>query len=495
MRTVAASLLLLPILAFGCSSEPKESSTPSGSDGDGTQKPTTFSFTPEGCDYAIEIAEGRGNDYAVDEGTLGDAPAPQRVRIGIGGTTEAGKPGYSDPSKMAAFVWETDVGTKATKVRLGPSPESFTEVHTGFSYALPGLVPVRVHQVHVCNGKPGETWYYQVGGGPEGAEVWGPTQSFTFAPAGGSKDTVTIGVSGDARDSHDVVWPLVQSRMKDAAPTLQVFTGDSIKLPHDYAANDYAAWLDGAWKSSPSSPGGDFALGNHPFYPIGGNHENLQAQWLSTFAFPGSGKYQGLFFSFDVGPIHVVLIDDGPVSSQMGARWPGAEEAILSFLEADLAKANERRASVPWIVAFHHKGALSTSNHGKDSDVKRMQTLLMPLWDKYEVTAVINGHDHNYERSAPATWSGSEPVVKDELSQGTTHIVCAGAGASGYGTGDGSEPWSLVRQRYGKETPYVGLYGLLSASPDKLTWKAYGLKPDGSKVADDDEIDTLEWTR
>ena len=495
MRTRSASLLLLSLWVFGCSSEPKEATQPPGDEGDETPKAETFTYSPPGCDYTLEIAEGRGLDYALDDGTLGDAPAPQRVRIGLGGTTELGKPGYADPSKMAAFVWETDVNTKASKVRMGPSPDALTEVYTGFSYALPGSVPVRIHQVHVCNGKPGETWYYQVGGGPEGGEVWGPVQSFTFTPAGGSNETVTIGVSGDARDSHDVVWPLVQSRMKDAAPTLQVFTGDAIVIPHEASARDYARWLDGAWKSSPSSPGGDFALGNHPFYPIGGNHENLQIQWLSTFAFPGSGKYQGLFFSFDAGPIHVVLIDDGPVSARMTARWPGAEEAILSFLENDLAKANERRDSVPWIVIFHHRGALSTSNHGNDHDVKRMRTLLMPLWDKYNVTAVINGHDHNYERSAPSTWSGSEPVPMEELSQGTTHIVCAGAGADGYSTGDGSEPWSLVRQRYGKDTPYVGLYGFLSATPDKLTWKAYGLKPEGTKVADDDEIDSVEWTR
>lgn len=494
MRKLLATLVFAPALVAACSSEPKDKAE-AGGDGDTGSTTASFAFAPEGCDYTLDIAEGRGNDYALDDGSIGSAPAPQRVRIGIGGGLDIGKAGYADPSTTAAFVWDTDVDTKATKIRMGTSPESLTQVHTGFSYALPGSVPLRIHHAHICGGTPGTTWYYQVGGGPEGSEVWSPVHSFTFAPASGSSDTVTIGISGDARDSHDVVWPLVQSRMKDAAPTLQLFTGDSILMPHDGAANDYARWLDGAWKSHSSSQGGDFALGNHPFYPIGGNHENLHAQWLANFAFPGGGRYQGLFFSFDVGPVHVVMIDDGPVSAQMGGRWPGAEAAILDFLESDLAAANERRATVPWIVVAHHKGALSTSKHGKDSDIKRMRTLLLPLWDKYRVTAVINGHDHNYERSAPSTWSGSEPVPMAELSEGTTHIVCAGAGASGYGTDDGSHAYSEIRQRYGKDTPYVGLYGLLSATPDTLTWKAYGLKPDGSKVADDDEIDSVAWTR
>lgn len=497
MRNLVATWLLLPLFVFGCSSsDPKEAPPPGPHDDPSEEtEDVPFAFTPDGCDYSLEIDIGRGSAFALDEPSLGGAPAPQRVRIGVGGTTELGKPGYADPSTMAAFVWDTDVDTKASKVRIGSSPDSLTQIHSGFSYELPGLVQLRIHQVHVCGGAPGETWYYQVGGGPEGAEVWGPTQSFTFAPAAGSKETVTMGISGDARDSHDVVWPLVQSRMKDAAPMLQLFTGDSIKIPHDLAANDYAQWLDGAWKSHPASPGGDFALGNHAFYPIGGNHENLQAQWLANFAFPGKGRYQGLFFSFDVGPVHVVMIDDGPVSTRMDVRWPGAEQAILEFLEADLAAANARRDTVPWIIVAHHKGALSTSNHGEDADVKRMRPLLLPLWDKYRVDVVINGHDHNYERSTPATWSGSEIVLADSLSTGTTHIVCAGAGASGYSTGDGSQPYSLVRQRYGKDSGFVGLYGLLSATHEKLVWKAYGLKADGSKVADDVEIDTVTWER
>lgn len=496
MRTLATTSILLSLaMISGCSSESKDKPG-EGDPGNGNDSTAAgFTFQPDGCDYTIDIVEGRGSDFALDDGSLGAEPEPQRVRIGLGGGRELGKPGYADPSRTAAFVWDTDIDTKASKVRMGQSPDALTQVYSGFSYALPGKVPLRIHQAHMCEGAPGTTWYYQVGGGPEGEEVWGPVQSFAFAPESGSTETVTIGISGDARDDHDVVWRLVQSRMKDFAPTLQLFTGDSIILPHDFAANDYASFLDAAWKSHGDSPGGDFALGNHPFLPIGGNHENLHAQWLANFAFPGDGLYQGLYYSFDVGPVHIVMIDDGPVSSNMTGRWPGAEEAILSFLEADLAAANQRRDTVPWIVALHHKGALSTSKHGKDSDVKRMQPLLLPLWDKYGVDVVINGHDHNYERSTPATWSGSEPVVMDKLSEGTTHIVCAGAGATGYSTGDGSQAYSLVRQHYGKDSGYVGLYGFLSATHDELTWKAYGLKADGSKVADDDEIDSETWTR
>lgn len=492
MRTSLFAAALVPVVV-ACSSSSSDSGGAGGAGGDGSSG--TFSFTPDGCGYTLEFAEGRGSDFAKDDGSVGADAAPKRVRIGLGGGTQLGAPGYADPSTTAAIAWDTDVDTKGTKVRYGTSAASLDKTTAGFSYVLPGSVPMRVHQAHLCGGTAGATYYYQAGGGPEGQETWGPVQSFTFSPAAGAADTVTVGVEGDSRDSLDVVWPLVQGRMKDAAPTFQIFTGDSIPLALDSSENDYAKWLDGAWKTSPSSPGGDLSLGNQPLYAIGGNHENLQAQWLANFAFPGKGDRQGMYFSFDAGSMHVIVLDDNAVSAQLEGKFPGAQADILAFLEADLAAADERRATVPWVVVAHHRGELSTSNHGDDSDVVRMRGLLMPIWDAHHVTLVLNGHDHNYERSKPATWSGTAPVVASDASQGTTYVVCAGSGAGAYSTGDGSQPWSDTRVKFGDGTPYVGVYGLLTATATKLSWQAYGLKASGSKVADDDPIDTMEWTK
>jgi hypothetical protein len=504
MRRLPLPLVAL-LLASACSSspaaEPGGAAAPqvdagtelpdAGDEGDGGSSPG-FSYAPAGCGYQVQADGARAEQlaYALDDGSLGAAPEPQRVRLGLGGSTKLGDPDYADPARTVAITWDTDVATKASRVLVGKSPDALTEEHTGFSYVLPGSVPMRVHHVHVCGGEPSTTWYYKVGGGPAGQEVWGPVQSFTTAPAPGAADAFTVGVSGDSRDSLDVVWPLVQGRMRDASPRFQVFTGDSVLLATPDSENEYARWLDGAWKATSGSAGGDSALGNLPLYAIGGNHENLQAQWLANFAFPGDDR-GGFFFSFDAGAAHFIAIDDNPVSANQSATQPGAQEAILAFLKADLAAADARRATVPWIVVFHHRGELSTSNHGDDSDMKRMRGLLMPLWDQYHVDLVLNGHDHDYERSTPATWSGTAPVVAADPAHGTTYVVCAGAGAGSYATGDGSQPYSAVRARFEGTSGFVGLYGLLDVSPSALKWTAYGLRPSGSKVADDGVIDTF----
>ena len=49
--------------------------------------------------------------------------------------------------------------------------------------------------------EPKTTYYYQVGGGPAGKEVWSDVRTFTTATAPDASAEVRIGVSGDSRDS------------------------------------------------------------------------------------------------------------------------------------------------------------------------------------------------------------------------------------------------------------------------------------------------------
>lgn len=495
-------LLAAGSLAAACSSS--ESASPGGTGGSGGTGGTGGSggtggadvdsgtdagnAAGEGCGYALDLDATRYTGVEKNSVALGSAATPTRVRIGYGGSTTAGDAAYADPARTAAIVWDTDVDTLATTVRFGTSETALDQVRTGVSYLLPGTVPTRVHQVHLCGLAPNTTYYYQAGGGPESGGAFSPVLSFTTLPAAGDAAAFDVGVSGDSRDSLDVIWPAVQHRMAALAPRFQAFTGDSIQLALPGSEADYAKWLDAAWKTDATSAGGDLVLGRHPLLPIGGNHENLQQQWLANFAWPGGGKYQGYYFSFDAGAAHFVWIDDNVLASKVDMV---GQKALLDFLEADLTAADAHRDTTPWVVVMHHRGELSTSNHGGDSDVLAMRALTMPIWDAHKVSLVLNGHDHNYERSKPATFTGGAPTVAADAKSGTTYVVCAGAGAGGYTPGDGSEAYSDVRVGFGGSTPYVGVYGALTVSGTELAWKAYGLKAGGSKPADDDVIDSF----
>ena len=66
----------------------------------------------------------------------------------------------------------------------------------------------------------------------------------------------------------------------------------------------------------------------------------------------------------------------------------------LKWIEDELKKANER-----WkIVFFHHPLYSSARTHGSQL---KLRAVLEPLFIQYNVSLVLNGHDHAYERIKP----------------------------------------------------------------------------------------------
>jgi hypothetical protein len=187
-----------------------------------------------------------------------------------------------------------------------------------------------------------------------------------------------------------------------------------------------------------------------------------------------------------VGSVHFVMVDDEQIAS-----YPTGDQAKaqLAWLDSDLSAASADRANHPFVVEINHRGLFSTSLHSTDADVISARNAMAPLFDKYKVDLVINGHDHEYERTAPIT-NGSPPNVQP-AGQGTTYVICAGAGADAYAVGTTSVPYRITKTAFGSGTPYIGAYSLLAIAPTTITLTAYGLKASGSSPQDDDVIDTV----
>ena len=78
-----------------------------------------------------------------------------------------------------------------------------------------------------------------------------------------------------------------------------------------------------------------------------------------------SGGYQNLWYSFDYGPIHVVMLDietdfpnapSNPGTLLNGGGFIGVQSQ-LSWLTADLQKATApaQRAKIPWLIVVGHR--------------------------------------------------------------------------------------------------------------------------------------------
>ena len=77
-----------------------------------------------------------------------------------------------------------------------------------------------------------------------------------------------------------------------------------------------------------------------------------------------------------------------------------------AWLDADLT-ANQ----LPWTIVYWHKPPFSSGEHGSDGGAR---TYFVPILEKHKVPLVLNGHDHDYERTTPQN--------------GVTYVVTGGGG-------------------------------------------------------------------
>lgn len=160
-------------------------------------------------------------------------------------------------------------------------------------------------------------------------------------------------------------------------------------------------------------------------YPSPGNHDystNNLAPYLSYFNPPHQALNdadQGRYYSFDAGNIHFVSLDSNtPLDQSSDSR----NDDELDWLNQDLAKSNAQFK----IVFFHHPPYSSGIEHGSDMRVRQK---LVPIFEKYKVDLVFNGHEHNYERTCK--------MLADKCDdQGILYIVTGGGGAGLYRLGE-----------------------------------------------------------
>jgi len=132
-------------------------------------------------------------------------------------------------------------------------------------------------------------------------------------------------------------------------------------------------------------------------YPAPGNHEYQTSGAAGYFSYFGdrAGPSGRGYYSFNVGSWHLISLN-----SEISTAAGSAQQA---WLKSDLA-ANSRRCT----LAYWHKPLFSSGPHGNNPSVK-------PLWDTLYAAGtdvVLAGHDHDYERFAPQTSSGSADATR-----------------------------------------------------------------------------------
>jgi predicted phosphodiesterase len=195
-----------------------------------------------------------------------------------------------------------------------------------------------------------------------------PTTDFNFAAV------------GDWGCTDDTSFTVKQIQNKD--PELVLALGD---LSYEKTAN---CWLN---ETSSINNKLKIAMGNHDYDDRKGDPTLLQVQYTDHFGLSNT------YYSFDYHNVHFIAIDSELPYSINSPQY--------SFVRNDL-KSTSQNPNIRWIIVyFHHPMYTSPTKH--PSDILLRDTY-HPLFDQYGVDLVLQGHNHNYQRSYPITYNNNK---------------------------------------------------------------------------------------
>jgi Calcineurin-like phosphoesterase/Purple acid Phosphatase, N-terminal domain len=312
-------------------------------------------------------------------------------------------------------------------------------------------VPTLYGHAQLADLKPATTYRYRV----RLDGVVTESATFTTAPASGEPFTFTAfgdqGVSDPAR--------AVVAQLARVEPAFHLLAGDicyADKTGLGAAADILDPTVWDAWLAMIEP-----LAATVPFMCATGNHDMESGYgalgydgYLSRFLVPTNGA-SGCpsTYSFRYGNAGFVCLDSNDVSYEIPHNLSYSKGSQTAWLEQELAAMRRAGSGVDFVIVFFHHCAYSSgAQHGSEGGVRESW---VPLFDRYEVDVVINGHAHVYERTSPLR--GGRIVAQAPRSSridstlGTTYITAGGGGApiSGAFVPSGS----LVVQQDGTRTP------------------------------------------
>ncbi|MEV5435999.1 metallophosphoesterase family protein [Streptomyces sp. NPDC052682] len=318
----------------------------------------------------------------------------------------------NDPRTEMTISWQVPVAVQKPFVRIGAHPTDLSRrieaevrtLHTPAGVGASGDHTQYYVHARLTHLKPGRTYYYGVGHAgfdPAAPQLLGTLGTFTTAPAHARPFTFTAfgdqGVSyhGLANDSlilaQNPAFHLHAGDIAYADPTGQGKTSDT---GFDSRVWDqFLAQTESVAKSVPWM----VSYGNHDmeawYSPNGyGGQE-------ARFTLPGNGpdkKHLPGVYSFVHGNTAIISLDPNDVSFEIPANLGISGGTQTRWLEAQLKKFRAAPGIDFVVVFFHHCAYCTSTAHASEGGVRQEW---VPLFEKYTVDLVINGHNHQYERT------------------------------------------------------------------------------------------------
>ena len=268
-------------------------------------------------------------------------------------------------ARTATIVWIVQTGEATLRPAAGGAAKTAPSLH--------------MEKTTFTNLQPATRYEYEVAGQDAGkGSFLTPPQT----PAAAQAQTAAAQapkpyhfvVYGDTRTRHDVHRRVIASLLERGMPDFVIHTGDLVEN-----GNDSALWpiffdIEGE------------LLRHAAIFPVLGNHERNSRSFYEFF------QAETPYYSFNWGTAHFVMInsDLANVSANRAVQEAFWTEQTR-WIEEDLSK--NQAAAFRFLVAHHPP--ISAVARRQDSQPR--MTALMPILEKYRVTAGLFGHDHNYQ--------------------------------------------------------------------------------------------------
>lgn len=363
----------------------------------------------------------------------------------------------SNPTTTQTITWRTDTTVSngyVEYIQVGGSARArLANAHTATATVEilnADVGDMNIHSVTLTGLTPGTQYSYRVGDGTN----WSKSYTFTTQQAGTPSFNFIVLTDihcGYPNDTTGVPTNLPYTNNLHAA-----FSNDSDAkfVVMDGDTLDYAGLYD-QWNLFYA--GGAGVIDTIPVVPATGNHEpetkingskayRKPVEFITQFKVPQNGPasqvvdnqqcdgLKGEVYSYNYGDVHFVILDsqateEAVIGNDAVSRFPGGAQQFLDlqtkWLDNDLKSTTKK-----WkIVIFHKTPYYEKSNKSNE----KVKSAFAPIFDKYHVDVVFNGHDHDYSRTYPMTYSlnnsgdGNNYFWSNPAS-GTVYITCGRSG-------------------------------------------------------------------
>jgi hypothetical protein len=382
-----------------------------------------------------------------------------------------------DPATTQSVTWRSEAPAAAPQAQLAKftaDPGFEAGASTVKASAVTddlGNGRIASHYRADFNGlEPGMKYCYRVGDG----KIWSEWNAFRTASA--KPEPFRFLYVGDAQNSIRSLWSRSIRAAFQTAPDARFVVHAGDLLAEGYDDHLWGEWTDALSFISASIPSIPVP-GNHDLHRAPGQPDSKKAfsvspLWRSHFALPTNGpdipEMVGQSYYMDYQGVRIVAVDVNAFANE-----DFETAAVTRVREKQLAWLNQVLGQNPnhWTIVVQHQPIYAIA---KGREYAEMRAALAPLYEKYHVDLVLQGHDHSYARSHKIT-AGK---IVDPAAPGVIYAVSV-SGPKMYELDDLHQ--ALMAIRFEKRQ----LFQTIDVAADRLKYTSFSI--DGA-VADAFEL-------